>query len=148
MLTRAKTPVLLSLLFVAVAVISCQDMGNEPEPGLSVVTDKSTYAIEEYILITVANSGDFEAHLPSCCASPAYHIDRYENGTWRVFSSPGLPCPPGVACPSKELVVTRTEKQHGTTFLSARGTFRIRVPYGGSNEKLTEEVLSNTFVVQ
>jgi len=143
MLKRSRIYVLCLL-----TLIGCQDMGNEPEPALSVVTDKLAYALEEYIAITVTNTGDVGAHLPSCCASPAYHIDKYENGRWRLFSSPGLPCPPGIACPSKDLVVTNTENQYGTTFLSERGTFRIRLPYGVSSDNLTEEAVSNSFVVQ
>jgi hypothetical protein len=145
MFKQIKPAVLFSILL---GMLGCNDMGNEPEPTLSVVTDKSTYAVEEYIAITISNSGDLVAHLPSCCASPAYHVDRYENGRWQLFISSGIPCPPGIACPSRDLMVTATENQHGATFFSERGTFRVRVPYGSSNENMIEEAISNTFVVQ
>jgi len=149
MLTKIKPRMLVSLLFAAsAALVSCQRMGNEPGETLSVFTDKAAYARGEYITITVASNADFFAHLASCCASLAYYIDKYESGIWREFSSQGLPCPPGVACRSMELVVARAEKQVGSALLSERGTFRIRVPYGRSNENLTEEVVSNVFVIQ
>jgi len=148
MLTKIKPFMLFSLLLAAAAIISCQDMGSEPEQNLSALTDKLTYSTEEYIGITVTNNGDFVAHFASCCASLAYYIDKYENGTWRLFSSPGIPCPPYIACRSMELVAARAEHQVGSAILSERGTFRIRVPYGRSNENLTAEVVSNTFAVQ
>jgi len=149
MLSRIKSLVFICLLFAAIAVLeSCEHMGNEPEQTLSAFTDKATYTTEEYITITVTNNGDFVAHLASCCASLSYYIDKHENGTWRLFSNQGVPCPPGLACPSRDLVVARAEHQVGSALLSERGTFRIRVPYGRSNEYLAAEVVSNTFVVQ
>lgn len=148
MFTRVKPFRRIGLLITAAAAISCHDMGNEPEQPLSAITDKATYATEEYIGITVTNNGDFVAHFASCCASLAYYIDKFENGIWRQFSSPGIPCPPYVACRSMELAVAKAETQVGATFLSERGTFRIRVPYGASNENLTHEAVSNSFIVQ
>ena len=140
----------LLLVFFALSftTICCHKNNNiEPSETLSVNTENDLYTINSFVRISVLNNADFTAHLPSCCSGIAFYLDKYNSSNWHEHLGHGIPCL--MMCPSIDIAVPNSKQRVDSFYITEQGTFRIRLPFGRSNENpMAEEILSNTFVVQ
>jgi len=136
-----------SSLLVLLALAGCSDLGSVPYDGLSAVTQKSSYAVNETITFIISNDGSQGVFLACCCVDAAFYIDRYENGRWAQTGTNGIPCLR--ACPSVSIILSPQTRFVGSTNLQEQGMYRFRFPYGFSfAQDMAREVPSNEFSVR
>jgi len=135
------------LCMVCVSFSGCTDEGKEPPGQLSAQTDKTTYTSGELIHVSVTNTADFSAYVPSCCNTLAFYIERSDNGTWRDFLGYGIPCLR--MCPGIQTILTPGNSKAEDFSLTDHGTYRLRIPFGRSVEtQMAQEIVTNTFVIE
>ena len=134
-------------LVLIFSIYSCSSDPNDTKEKLTAQTDKSSYAINDTISLTIKNYNSITAHLASCCTSVAFYIDKNVNGVWSEHSNFGLPCL--ALCPGIDLTIIHLETKVNSVFITESGTFRLRIPYSfNQGVNWTNEIVSNTFTIE
>ena len=134
-------------LVLIFSIYSCSSDPNDTKQKLTAQTDKSSYANNDTISLTVKNYNSMTAHLASCCTSVAFYIDKNVNGVWSEHSNFGLPCL--ALCPGIDMTIGYLEVRVDNVFINESGTFRLRIPYSfNQGVNWTNEIISNPFTIQ
>lgn len=139
---------LMSVVTVLIVFASCHEIGNEVSTEVTAKTEKAIYILGDSITFVVSNGTTSAIRLPTCCGSRlSFYVDRIDNGTWVEHEARYIPCL--FACPSMLIVVRAGAPSVQSVALTDRGTFRLRIPYGGLSGNLMErEVITNPFIVR
>jgi hypothetical protein len=142
---RALAAVLLMLLTV---VGACELLDGSGSAGdLLIRTNRSTYAVEDSIEATVANTTHQPFFLENCCGPIILAVERWQEGAWTVYRSNACL----LLCLSVPLELPPGERRTAPVFtLDAPGRYRLILHYWDRQraDGIMQRAVSSPFVVE
>ena len=136
------------VIVVSLALVSgCKQNMTEPLQSLIVDTDKSSYAPNETVAISLHNGSTLTAYFGHCDYRIGFCIEQKVNGSWSEKGSIALVClaiyPVGVKAITPGTIIT------DWITIADSGIYRLKYPFGWRQSEMSaHSLLSNEFSVR